>query len=89
MVRYAKETSWATEFATAAVRKAGNAWTVPQSAIVREGETNRVYVQRTPEAFELRAVKVGKNVGANVEVTEGLKDGERIVVTGADKMPRK
>jgi cobalt-zinc-cadmium efflux system membrane fusion protein len=61
---------------------------VPATAIVRDGATARVYVQRTPERFELREIQTRRTVGGNVEVIAGLRDGERIVVRGADKMPR-
>jgi len=46
------------------------------------------HVQRTPERFELREIQTRRTVGGNVEVIGGLRDGERIVVRGADKMPR-
>lgn len=64
-----------------------HAMAVPATAIVRDRDRTRVYVQRTPEAFELRDVKIGRTSGASIEITNGLKDGERIVVKGAETMP--
>jgi len=39
--------------------------------------------------FELREVKTRRTFGDTVEVVRGLTAGERIVVRGADKAPRK
>jgi hypothetical protein len=93
LISHAKERSWEEDFATAPVTVhfpgAGNVITVPATAILRDGETTRVYVQRTPERFELREVKTRRTIGDAIEIVNGLRAGERIVVRGADKMPRK
>ena len=93
LISYAKERSWEEDFATARVttyfRGAGQIVVVPAAAIVRDGDTTHVFVQRTPERFELREVKTRRTIGDVIEITSGLRDGERIVVRGADKMPRK
>ena len=47
-----------------------------------------MYVQRTPERFELREVKTRRTIGEAAEITSGLREGERVVVRGADKIPR-
>ena len=39
------------------------AMAVPATAIVRDQDRTRVYVQRTPEALELRDVKIGRTNG--------------------------
>jgi hypothetical protein len=83
LARYPKEQSWEVDFATASV---GKSVTVPHSAIVQQQGAPHVYVQRNPEAFELRAVKIGNNTGTSIEITSGLREGERIVVRGADKL---
>jgi multidrug efflux pump subunit AcrA (membrane-fusion protein) len=49
----------------------------------------RVYVQRNPEAFDLKEVKTGTSNGTYIEITEGLREGDRIVTRGGEKMPRK
>jgi hypothetical protein len=92
LVSYAKERSWEEEFATAPVTGlfggAARILVVPSTAIVRDGATAHVYVQRTPERFEFRPVQPRRTFGDSVEITNGLRDGDRIVVRGADKMPR-
>jgi hypothetical protein len=89
LVKYSKENAWDQDFATAQVKKAGAVFTVPQTAIIQDGSATRLYVQRTPEAYEFREVKAGKPSGISIEITDGLKEGERIVIKGGDKMPRK
>jgi hypothetical protein len=92
LVSYAKERSWEEDFATAPVTVhfpgAARIITVPSTAIVRDGTTLRVYVQRTPERFEFREVTTRRTIGDAIEITSGLREGERIVVRGAEKMPR-
>ena len=92
LVSYAKERSWEGEFATAPVTAlfggAARIIVVPSTAIVHDGPTARVYVQRTPERFELREVTTRRTFGDLIEITSGLRDGDRIVVRGAEKMPR-
>ncbi|MBI3490871.1 MAG: hypothetical protein HY047_03635 [Acidobacteria bacterium] len=92
LVSYAKEQSWEADFATAPVKVyfpgAARIITVPSTAIVRDGAAAHVYVQRTPERFEFRAVKTRRTIEDAIEITSGLRDGERIVVRGAEKMPR-
>ena len=46
-----------------------------------------IYAQ-TPERFEFRQVAVGQTFGNLVQVTNGLRNGDRVVVRGTDKMPR-
>ena len=86
LISYSKETQWDSDYASATV---GKALTVPAAAVVQEEGKSYVYVQRTPERFELRVVQTGKRTGDLLQIAGGLRDGERIVVAGADKMPRK
>jgi len=92
LVSYAKELSWEQDFATAPPTiyfpGAGNILTVPTTALLRDGDKTLVYVQRTPERFELRQVITRRIFGTAIEIVNGLKEGERVVVLGADKMPR-
>jgi hypothetical protein len=92
LISYAKERSWEEDFATAPVtvnfQGAARIMTLPSTAIVRDGATARVYVQKTPERFELRDVVTRRTIGDAIEIMSGLSDGERIVVKGAHKMPR-
>jgi hypothetical protein len=92
LISYAKERSWEEDFATAPVvvhfPGAAQVITVPSTAIVRDGAVAHVYVQRTPERFEFREVTTRRTIGTAVEITSGLRDGERVVIRGAEKMPR-
>jgi hypothetical protein len=93
LISFAKERSWAEDFATAPVATrfpgAGRMILVPTGAIVREEQNAFVYVQHTPERFEFRQVTLGRTFGELVQISNGLSDVERVVVRGADKMPRK
>lgn len=90
LISFAKERSWSEDFATAPVtsRYQGRMLLVPTTAVVRDGATTSVYVQHTPERFEFRQVTVGQSFGDLVQVTNGLHDGDRVVIRGAEKMPR-
>jgi cobalt-zinc-cadmium efflux system membrane fusion protein len=55
---------------------------IPESALVHEDAGEFVFVTHEPGVFELRAVLVGTQGHDNVEIVEGLKPGEIIVVSG-------
>lgn len=61
---------------------------MPSTALVRDGVTLHVYLQRTPERFEFRAVTAGRTIGDAVEIRNGVGANDRVVIRGADKMPR-
>lgn len=56
---------------------------VPESALVDDGGLTVVYVQTGGESFERRTVNVGNRTGVNVQITSGLRVGERVVTQGA------
>jgi membrane fusion protein, heavy metal efflux system len=56
---------------------------IPQSAIVYEGETARVWVQGKDGRLGLRIIRVGRNDGDEVEALSGVRAGEKIVTGGA------
>ena len=56
---------------------------VPDSALVDDGGRTVVYVQTAGESFERRQVEIGNRKGSTVQVTAGLRVGERVVTTGA------
>ncbi len=56
---------------------------VPQSAVVRDGDVEYVFVERTPGTFQLRPVKCGAEFGARRVLLEGVQLGEKIVMDGA------
>jgi membrane fusion protein, heavy metal efflux system len=62
--------------------EAATAPAVPQSAIVYEGETARVWVAGADRTLALREVRVGRTSGGMVEIQTGLSPGERVVTRG-------
>jgi membrane fusion protein, heavy metal efflux system len=56
---------------------------VPAAAIVDDAGRPIVFVQREGETFERRAVTLGPRSGDVVQITEGVKAGDRVVTTGA------
>lgn len=59
------------------------ALTVPAEAVIEEMGLYFIYVQLTPELFEKREVTPGGTDGRRVEVLSGIRDGERVVGSGA------
>lgn len=58
-------------------------FTVPSTAIFHDGRNPAVWVVRTKEStLELRPVSVSRYTERTVTVTDGLKDGEQIVLAG-------
>ena len=58
---------------------------IPREAIVGSVKNAKVYVIDNNIA-KLRAVKVGAEIGTNVEITSGIKVGEVIVVNGKNNL---
>jgi Cu(I)/Ag(I) efflux system membrane fusion protein len=46
------------------------------------GYEQRVFVERSAGVFEPRRVQIGWRSGDRVEIVDGLKEGERVVVEG-------
>lgn len=67
------------------VRTARDAISVPASAVVRDGDRDAVWVLDGTVAHR-RVVTVGTQGEDVVEVGEGLREGERVVVRGADRV---
>lgn len=68
---------------TLAVGARAEVLAVPMSAILKEGDASTVYVEEEAGRYEPKQVRTGRNQGQSVEVLEGLKTGDRIVVKGA------
>jgi RND family efflux transporter MFP subunit len=56
---------------------------VPAVAVVDDAGRPIVFVQREGETFERRAVTLGARSGDLVQITEGVKPGDRVVTKGA------
>ena len=55
---------------------------VPESALQRQGEKHAVFVPDGERRYRRREVRPGRKSGDFVEILEGLKPGERVVVKG-------
>jgi cobalt-zinc-cadmium efflux system membrane fusion protein len=56
---------------------------VPEEAVVREGDTARVWVLEGADVLALRAIRTGRSHDGMVEVLQGLSGGERVVTRGS------
>ncbi len=63
--------------------EASEAPSVPEEAVVREGDEARVWVVSQDDALTVRAIRVGRVRGGMIEVLEGLTPGERVVTRGS------
>ncbi|MFN2598949.1 MAG: efflux RND transporter periplasmic adaptor subunit [Pyrinomonadaceae bacterium] len=66
-----------------AVEVHANALAVPEAALVVEGDDTFVFVPKADSTVEKRKVTVGIRDAGRAEITDGLKDDERVVTTGA------
>lgn len=67
------------------VRQASAALAVPAAAIVSSGKDSTVWVIAASRA-QRRVVRLGAEGDAMVQVVQGLREGERVVVRGADSV---
>jgi len=58
------------------------ALSVPAEAVLDTGLRKTVFVDRGDGYFEPRRVETGQRLGDRIEITSGLMDGERIIVSG-------
>ncbi len=63
-----------------------NAMLVPRSAVLEKGALTSVWVVGAGQTTRLRLVRVGKTVGDRVEILSGLAAGDRVVVSGLEKV---
>ena len=55
---------------------------LPSEAVIRTGKRVVAIVRKENGAFEPRAVSVGRDVGDETEVLQGLSEGEQVVASG-------
>ncbi len=63
-----------------------NGITVPKKAVVDRGALTIVWTVDKENIARMRIVKVGRESGERVEILSGLSEGDRVVVTGAEKV---
>lgn len=63
-----------------------NAVTVPESAVTKQGETESVYVVLSDDTVERRTITAGVRLKGKVQIVDGVKAGERVVVEGIQKL---
>jgi len=67
------------------VRSVTDAVAIPSSAVVRDGNRDTLWVVANGKAHR-RAVQLGAEGDAFVEVREGVKPGDRVVIRGAERV---
>ncbi|GEP97723.1 efflux RND transporter periplasmic adaptor subunit [Chitinophaga cymbidii] len=65
------------------VKSKGNVLSLPVDAVIRDGKGAHVWIEKERGKFVPRMVKTGMEDFDSVEITEGLKEGEIVVITGA------
>lgn len=60
--------------------------TVPKKAVIEHGALASVWTVDKENIARMRIVKVGRQNGERLEILSGLSDGDRVVVTGVDKV---
>ena len=72
-------------FATFSIGKGGEsaAPAIPESAIIYEGDTARVWVAQDDGALAARSIQTGRTSNGRVEVVAGLTAGEKVVTSGS------
>jgi RND family efflux transporter MFP subunit len=65
---------------------ASGAISVPANALLFRGDGNRVAVLDSAGKVRLQTVRLGRNYGETVEISDGLKGGERIVLNPSDSL---
>jgi multidrug efflux pump subunit AcrA (membrane-fusion protein) len=65
---------------TVTIEQRDNVILVPSRAVTRQGTNSIVQVMKADNTTEQRIVKTGLSDWQNVEITEGLTEGEKLVV---------
>jgi membrane fusion protein (multidrug efflux system) len=59
---------------------------IPETSVMATGDRTVIYVVDAQDTAQIRPVKVGLRQAGMVEITEGLKPGERVVAEGHQKI---
>lgn len=60
--------------------------TLPKKAVVEHGALTSVWTVDKDNSARMRIVKAGRQAGERVEILSGLSDGDRVIVTGVEKV---
>jgi membrane fusion protein, multidrug efflux system len=60
--------------------------TVPKIAVKEQGALTSVWVVGKNNIARMRLVRAGRIIGNRVEILSGISPGERIIVSGAEKV---
>lgn len=58
------------------------ALTIPRAALIGSVKDAQVYVINSNNTVSVKAISIGRSLGNDVEVTGGLSEGEKVVVSG-------
>lgn len=64
-------------------KERSNVITVPLTALTEEQGLHYIYIQEDADCYLKREVQLGQEDGERVEILDGLKGGEKVVVRGA------
>ena len=59
---------------------------IPDVAIINDGDASMVFTVDKQDTATMRHIKIGERLAGKVEVIEGLKDGDEVVVEGHQKV---
>ena len=59
---------------------------VPQKAVLQGANLQQVFIVDSSRTARLRLIKTGKAYGDRIEVLSGVRDGEKIIVEGAERV---
>ena len=59
---------------------------IPEVAILNDGDKTYVFLVSPEQTAQMQVVKVGQRLSRWVEITDGLRGGEQIVVEGHQKI---
>jgi Cu(I)/Ag(I) efflux system membrane fusion protein len=54
---------------------------VPRNAVIRDGDTVRVLLAHGDNRFTPKSVRIGREVGDEIVILEGLTSGDRVVTS--------
>jgi membrane fusion protein (multidrug efflux system) len=63
-----------------------NAITISRKAVMTNAQQHFVWLVAAEDKIEMRPVQIGRNIGNDIVITQGLAPGERVVVEGVLKV---